>query len=165
MKWLVTDGRNISRAQSIWLPVLSWAQPPSTSSRSSMKRDLTSFQRIRSLRSCIEIISWVWFEHRFHLSDFLSAQRYDGKSTPLLISQSWVPVLAQQLLGDVTWLTYLGWAFSFLNLFFIKGRRSAYGSSQGRRWIRATAAGLHYSHTRSEPHLWPIPQLTATPDP
>ena len=39
----------------------------------------------------------------------------------------------------------------------------AYGSSQARAGIRATATGLHHSHsnTRSEPHLWPTPQLAA----
>ena len=42
---------------------------------------------------------------------------------------------------------------------------SAYGSSQARSWIRATAAGLCHSHsnTGSEPHLWPTPQLMAMP--
>ena len=34
----------------------------------------------------------------------------------------------------------------------------AYGSSQARGWIKATAASLHYSHSnaRSKPHLQPI---------
>ena len=44
---------------------------------------------------------------------------------------------------------------------------TAYGGSQTRGSIRATAAGLHHSHSNeeSEPHLRPTPQLTATPDP
>ena len=33
------------------------------------------------------------------------------------------------------------------------------------RWIRATAAGLCHSNTRSEWYLRPAPQLTAMPDP
>ena len=43
----------------------------------------------------------------------------------------------------------------------------ACGGSQARGWIRATAAGLHHSHSnaRSEPHLRPAPQLTVTLDP
>ena len=43
----------------------------------------------------------------------------------------------------------------------------AYGSSQTRGQIGATAAGKHHSHinTSSEPCLWPTPQLTAVPDP
>ena len=41
----------------------------------------------------------------------------------------------------------------------------AYGGSQARGQIGATAAGLCHSNTGSEPHLRPIPQLTATPDP
>ena len=43
----------------------------------------------------------------------------------------------------------------------------AYESSQARGRIGAAAAGLCHSHSnaRSVPHLQPIPQLTATPDP
>ena len=43
----------------------------------------------------------------------------------------------------------------------------AYGFSQAKGWIGATAAGLHYSHShaRSEPSLWPTPMLTAMPNP
>ena len=40
----------------------------------------------------------------------------------------------------------------------------AYGNSQARDQIGAAAVGLHYSNTRSELHLWPKPQLAATPD-
>ena len=41
-----------------------------------------------------------------------------------------------------------------------------YGGSQARGPIRATAAGLHQSHTNSEYELYllPTPQLTATLD-
>ena len=41
----------------------------------------------------------------------------------------------------------------------------AYGGSQARDLISATAAGLHHSSTRSEPSLQPIPQLMAMPYP
>ena len=43
----------------------------------------------------------------------------------------------------------------------------AYGDSQARGQIGATAASLGHSHsnTGSEPNLQPIPQLTAKPDP
>ena len=43
----------------------------------------------------------------------------------------------------------------------------AYGGSQARGRIRAVAAVLHHSHSNvgSEPHLQPVPQLTAMPDP
>ena len=42
----------------------------------------------------------------------------------------------------------------------------AYVGSQARGPIRAVATGLRQSHSNegSEPHLQPIPQLTATPD-
>jgi len=44
---------------------------------------------------------------------------------------------------------------------------AAYGSSQARGQIRATAAGLRHSHShaRSGPSLRPPPQLTAMLDP
>ena len=41
----------------------------------------------------------------------------------------------------------------------------AYGGSQARDQIRATAAGHSHSHDRSELHLRPTPQLMATRDP
>jgi len=43
----------------------------------------------------------------------------------------------------------------------------AYGGSQARGLTGAAAAGLCQSHSnaRSEPHLQPTPQLTATPNP
>ena len=44
---------------------------------------------------------------------------------------------------------------------------AAYGGSQARGPIGATAAGLYHSHSHagSEPHLRPTPQLTAVLDP
>ena len=43
----------------------------------------------------------------------------------------------------------------------------AYGDSQARGQIEAIAASLRHSHSnaRSEPRLWPTPQLKATLDP
>ena len=44
---------------------------------------------------------------------------------------------------------------------------AAYGGSRARGLIGAIAASLHHSHSNvgSKPHLQPIPQLTAMPDP
>ena len=42
---------------------------------------------------------------------------------------------------------------------------AAYGSSQARGKIRATAASPGHSNAGSEPHLQTTPQLTAAPDP
>ena len=52
--------------------------------------------------------------------------------------------------------------FFFFCLF--RAKTLAYGGSQARGWIRATATGLHRSHSsaRSESHLQLIPQLPAT---
>ena len=50
---------------------------------------------------------------------------------------------------------------------FFRATPTAYGGSQVRGRIGTAAAGLHYSHgnARSEPHLWPTPQLTEMPHP
>ena len=55
--------------------------------------------------------------------------------------------------------TTLGFFFSF---FLSRAIPEAYGGSQARGQIRATAAGLCHSHrnARSEPYLQPTPQLT-----
>ena len=61
---------------------------------------------------------------------------------------------------------YLGGERIFLCVSF-RAKPTAYRSFQAGGWIGAAAAGLHHSHsnTRSKPHLWPTPQLMATPDP
>ena len=50
---------------------------------------------------------------------------------------------------------------------FSRPTPAAYGGSQARGPIGAVASGLHHSHSNlgSEPHLRPIPQLMAMPDP
>ena len=55
--------------------------------------------------------------------------------------------------------------FCFFCLF--RATPVVYGESKARGPIRATAAGLHQSHSnaRSEPHFRPTPQLMAMPDP
>ena len=55
--------------------------------------------------------------------------------------------------------------FFFFGLF--RAAPAAYGGYQARGWIRTTAANLLHSHSnaRSEPCLWPTPQLSATPGP
>ena len=54
-----------------------------------------------------------------------------------------------------------------LLLLLFKATLKADRSSQARDQIRATAAGLHHSHSNagSQPHLQATPQLMATPDP
>ena len=56
-------------------------------------------------------------------------------------------------------------SFNFLVFFLFRVTPAAYRSSLARGGIRATAASLHHSHSnaRSELHLQPMLQLTATP--
>ena len=57
--------------------------------------------------------------------------------------------------------------FVFCLFVFSRAAPGAYGGSQARGLITTVATGLHHSHSNagSEPHLWPTPQLMATPDP
>ena len=62
---------------------------------------------------------------------------------------------------------FISFHFNFLVFCPFRSAPEAHGGSQARGRIRATAAGLHHSHSnsRSKPHLPPTPQLTTTPDP
>ena len=55
----------------------------------------------------------------------------------------------------------------FCLFLFFRAAATAYGGSQARGRIGATAASPRHSHSNSgfEPHLRPTPQLKATPDP
>ena len=65
----------------------------------------------------------------------------------------------------------LSFCFCFVLFCFVfclfRAAPVAYGGSQARGPIRATAASLHHSHNnaRSEPHLLPTTQLMAMSDP
>ena len=64
---------------------------------------------------------------------------------------------------------YLLWKKVYSNplpiFFLFMAAPAAYGSSLARDRIRAPGPGLHHSHTGSKPHLQPIPQCVAMPDP
>ena len=62
---------------------------------------------------------------------------------------------------------FLVFFFLFCLFAFSRAAPVAYGGFQAKGLIRAVAAGLRQSHSnaRSKPHVQPIPQLTATPDP
>ena len=66
--------------------------------------------------------------------------------------------------GTILWCQVLFFVCFFA---FSRATPKAYGSSQARDLIRAVATGICHSHSnaRSKLHLWPAPQLTATPDP
>ena len=69
---------------------------------------------------------------------------------------------------NVRWGEQCEWNYTmFVCLLCLFGAAAAYGSYQARGRIETVAAGLCHSHSnaRSEPHLWPTPQLTAMPGP
>ena len=55
----------------------------------------------------------------------------------------------------------------FLLFYFFRATPVAYGSSQARDQIGASATGHSHSHSKvgSEPHLQPMPQIMAIQDP
>ena len=67
------------------------------------------------------------------------------------------------------WMDEFPWQNFFVLVWFLVFRSTptTHGVSQARGLIGAEAAGLYHSHSnaRFQPHLWPIAQLTATPDP
>ena len=68
---------------------------------------------------------------------------------------------------DIPMLHKVGDFLFSLSFCLFRAALAAYGGSQARGRITATAASLHHSHSnaRSKPCLRPPPQLTATPDP
>ena len=85
---------------------------------------------------------------------------------------------AESLSGLLFHLKYQSWIrdwlvgrgeffFLFFFLPFLGPLPAACGGSQARGPTGALATGLDHSHSNagSKPHLWPTPQLTATPDP
>ena len=58
------------------------------------------------------------------------------------------------------------WFFIFIFISFFRASPVAYGFSQARGRMGATAAGLHHSHSNvgPEPCLRPTPQFMAMPD-
>ena len=62
---------------------------------------------------------------------------------------------------------FLFYFILFYLFLLFRAAPTAYGSSQARGPIGATAAGLRHSHSNagSEMQLWPTPQLSATLDP
>ena len=65
------------------------------------------------------------------------------------------------------WMRFLKSCFNFFVCFFFRAAPVAFGGSQARGQIAASAAGLCHGHSnaRSEPHLQPTPQLMPMPDP
>ena len=80
-------------------------------------------------------------------------------------------ILLESFLDESQFLSFLSFFYLFIYFFclfaFSRAASMAYGGSQARGRIGAVAAGLHQGHSNSgsEPHLQPIPQLMATPDP
>ena len=75
------------------------------------------------------------------------------------------PYLSKTFKG--LWVVNSQFSFILFLFFLFRAIPVAYGNSQARGRIGATAAGLRHSHSnaRSELHLQPIPRLMAMPYP
>ena len=117
----------------------------------------SSFYRLVAI--CINVLEKFWYSANFLVSFWF----FRG----LGCVSSW-SVLDRNHLLDISFPNIIscsvGCPFFFFWLF--RAPPAACGGSQARGQIRATASGLHHSHsnTGSEPHPWPTPQLMATPD-
>ena len=85
-------------------------------------------------------------------------------------SCQWVTSTQRSLCGlwSFNFIRRIMWLFlAFSELFSFYGTPVAYGSSWARGRIRAAVASLYHSHSNSttEPHLQPMLQLVAMPDP
>ena len=155
-------------------PVLT---PPQETSPFLVSKDLSfldsSYKWNHTLCSCKwnhEAVFGVWlfslsvtlFKLYLHCSEYQSFSPFHGWITFHLDHWSFhiFPIF-------LCWLIVL--LFVSLKFFFCLLRVTpvAYGGSQDRGLIRATAAGLHQSHSnaRSEPHLQPTVKLKTTSDP
>uniref|UniRef100_A0A8D1SYM9 Cathepsin L n=1 Tax=Sus scrofa TaxID=9823 RepID=A0A8D1SYM9_PIG len=86
----------------------------------------------------------------------------------------WIQVLKPSLTSEVfipcrlnTDILMFDYNIKKKNFFFFRAAATAYGGSQAKGQIQATAPGLRHSHSNagSKPHLQPTPQLMAMPDP
>ena len=101
-----------------------------------------------------------------HVSWFLCISFYyrNLSSLLLLYSNSWIRVSSSTLFSS----SFLSPSFLFFFFFFFllfRATLAAYGSSQARDQIRASAAAgprrHSHSNARSKPRLWPSPDLVA----
>ena len=113
-----------------------------------MREHLKQFFKVMELDLCILQSSGTSENKNLSSSLFLAKK----KKNTLVFMQ-------ELLLG-----AYYYFFFYFFIFWLFKAAPTAYGGSQARVPIRATAAGLHQSHSNSggEAHLRPTPQLTAT---
>ena len=67
----------------------------------------------------------------------------------------------------VHWVDFISFCCCCCCCCYFRATPAACRGSQARGLIRGVVAGLCHSHSnaRSQPHLWPTPQLTAMPDP
>ena len=105
---------------------------------------------------------------KWHISNNCKNHGYEHLKHCYIIKIHEVHTSSTAILGVVSnhWsrnAQFLFLFFVFLLLLF-RAKSMAYGVSQARGQIGATAAGLRHSNTGSEPHLWPTQQLMATRD-
>ena len=113
------------------------------------------------------LISSVWLIMAYHNCVYLSGSLMSSfrASTGTVTCISPQGSLVQESLPILISLSHTFKILFFFGLF--RTTLVAYGGSQARVWIGAAASSLRQSHSNmgSKPHLWPTPQLMATPDP
>ena len=115
------------------------------------------------------LVLWGGFVLRCLFCDQLGSclfgfvQEWSVSSEPLF-KLKWVVLSFSSLLFSQMHRLLCDW---LIDLFIFRAAPVAYGGSQVRGRMEATAAGLHHSHSNAgpEPCLWPTPQLTAVLDP
>ena len=127
---------------------------------------------VLSISSFKALITTLW--GKYHCPHWTETWKDPSKSVQLVKGQSWElnsEVLLDSKAGSEP-LCYDPFnqspSLKFIHSFiFFKATPVAYGGSQARAGIGAAAASLchRHSNTRSEPRLWPTPQLMATLDP
>ena len=104
-------------------------------------------------------------QREFHKAEITLRQA----ETDTSVHEYLLPYARYQVRDFITWAMkhYSTYLFIFLSFVFFRAALVAYGGSQARGLVGATASSLHQSHSnaRSEPHLRPTPQFMAALDP
>ena len=104
--------------------------------------------------------------HGLNLNNYIFFQFYTWGIVEWTLFNSWCTTEQFDIFTKYTsYIVIIKYCF-FLGGGLLRAAPVAYGSSQARGQIGATAAGLCHSHSNTEPelHLWPMLKLAVMPD-